>query len=93
MNYSNNISRRKALKLAAGMAALTTFSAMGMKAFAQEVAVGVTITHVRNATLLIEYAGTRFLLDPMLADQGTFPPFPGTPNPVNNPTVPLPLDI
>lgn len=93
MNFANTMSRRQALKLAGGVAALTTISSVGMKAFAQEAAAGVKITHVRNATLLIDYAGTRFLFDPMLADQGTFPPFPGTPNPVDNPTVPLPLDI
>ena len=29
------------------------------------------ITQVRNATLLIHYAGTRFLIDPMLATGGT----------------------
>jgi L-ascorbate metabolism protein UlaG (beta-lactamase superfamily) len=36
------------------------------------------ITQVRNATLLIDYAGTRFLIDPMLAAKGTLPAFAGT---------------
>ena len=31
------------------------------------------ITQVRNATLLIHYAGTRFLIDPMLAPSGSYP--------------------
>ncbi|MGL6051114.1 MAG: MBL fold metallo-hydrolase, partial [Aeromonas salmonicida] len=38
------------------------------------------ITQVRNATLLIDYAGTRFLIDPMLAAKGTLPAFAGTAN-------------
>lgn len=33
------------------------------------------ITQVRNATLLIHYAGTRFLIDPMLAPKGSYPGF------------------
>ncbi|MGD9600988.1 MAG: MBL fold metallo-hydrolase [Gammaproteobacteria bacterium] len=38
------------------------------------------IRQVRNATLLIEYGGRRFLIDPWLADKGTYPGFEGTPN-------------
>jgi len=33
------------------------------------------ITHIRNATLLVEYEGKTFLIDPMLAKKGTYPPF------------------
>lgn len=33
------------------------------------------ITHIRNATLLVEYEGKTFLIDPMLAEKGTYPPF------------------
>lgn len=48
------------------------------------------IKQVRNATILIEYAGTKFLVDPMLAPIGTYPAFEGTPNShLNNPTVEL----
>lgn len=48
------------------------------------------ITQVRNATLLLEYGGARFLIDPMLAEQGSMPGFAGTANPhIRNPTVPL----
>ena len=32
------------------------------------------ITQIRNATLIIEYAGKRFLIDPMLGPKGSFPP-------------------
>lgn len=52
------------------------------------------IQQIRNATLIIEYAGMRFLIDPMLADTGAYPGFEGTANShLRNPTVPLPLPI
>jgi L-ascorbate metabolism protein UlaG (beta-lactamase superfamily) len=35
---------------------------------------------LRNATLIIEYAGKKFLVDPMLAEKGAFPGFEGTVN-------------
>ena len=48
------------------------------------------ITQVRNATLIIEYAGKKFLVDPMLAKKGAYPGFKGTPNShLANPTVEL----
>ena len=34
------------------------------------------ITQIRNATLLIRYAGKKLLIDPIFADKGTYPPFP-----------------
>lgn len=49
---------------------------------------------IRNATVIIDYAGTRFLIDPMLSPKGTFPAFPGTPNDhLMNPTVELPIPM
>lgn len=33
---------------------------------------------IRNATIKLEYAGTTFLVDPMLANQGAYPGFKGT---------------
>jgi L-ascorbate metabolism protein UlaG (beta-lactamase superfamily) len=52
----------------------------------------VNIRQVRNATLVLEYGGKRFLIDPMLADRGTYPAFQGTPNDhLRNPTVDLPV--
>lgn len=48
------------------------------------------ITQIRSATLIVEYAGKRFLVDPMLAPKDTYPGFPGTPNNhLKNPTVEL----
>ena len=49
------------------------------------------LTLVRNATIVLELAGHRFLVDPMLDDVGARPPIQGTRNPVPNPTVPLPF--
>ena len=49
------------------------------------------ITLVRNATLLLELAGRRILVDPMLDPAGARPPIEQTANPVRNPTVELPF--
>lgn len=50
------------------------------------------IQQIRNATIIIEYAGSRFLIDPMLSPKGSFPAFPGTVNAhLNNPLVDLPI--
>ena len=49
------------------------------------------VTLVRNATVIVEIAGRRVLVDPMLDDAGARPPIEGTHNPVPNPTVPLPF--
>ena len=49
------------------------------------------LTLVRNATLIVELAGKRILVDPMLDDVGTRPPIESTRNPVTNPMVPLPF--
>lgn len=53
-----------------------------------------TLTQIRNATLRINYGGVRFLLDPMLDDQGTSPGFAGSANSDRrNPLVPLPVSV
>ena len=49
------------------------------------------LTLVRNATLLVELAGRRILVEPMLDDAGTRPPVEDSPNPRRNPLVPLPF--
>lgn len=49
---------------------------------------------IRNATLVVEYADKKFLIDPMLGEKGTFPPFPNAPRQdQNNPLVDLPTSI
>ena len=49
------------------------------------------ITLIRNATLLVELAGRRVLVEPMLDDAGARPPVEDSPNPRRNPLVPLPF--
>ncbi|HJZ61415.1 MAG TPA: MBL fold metallo-hydrolase [Miltoncostaeaceae bacterium] len=51
------------------------------------------LTLVRNATLLVETAGRRLLVDPLLSDAGAYPPIAGTANPRPNPLVPLPVSV
>ncbi|MEC0302638.1 MBL fold metallo-hydrolase, partial [Terribacillus saccharophilus] len=54
----------------------------------------MNITQIRNATIVVEYAGKKFLIDPMLADKGTFPPFPNSlRQDQNNPVVSLPRSM
>jgi L-ascorbate metabolism protein UlaG (beta-lactamase superfamily) len=48
---------------------------------------------VRHATLLLEYAGMRLLVDPMLSDAGAMAPIQNSPQPRNNPLVPLPCSV
>jgi len=46
---------------------------------------------VRNATLVLDVAGRRVLVDPGLDDAGARPPVESTPNQRRNPLVPLPI--
>ncbi|SFN38542.1 L-ascorbate metabolism protein UlaG, beta-lactamase superfamily [Nitrosospira briensis] len=49
---------------------------------------------LRNATIIIEYAGKKILVDPMLAEKGGFPGFDGTINShIPNPLVDLPIPM
>ena len=48
------------------------------------------IRQIRNATLRLDYAGTKFLIDPWLAPKDTYSGFTGTTNDhLRNPTSPL----
>jgi len=51
----------------------------------------VRLTLIRSATLVVELADRRILVDPMFDEVGARPPIEGTRNPVANPTVPLPF--
>jgi L-ascorbate metabolism protein UlaG (beta-lactamase superfamily) len=52
------------------------------------------LTQIRNATLLIDYAGKTFLIDPLLAERGAYPGFAGTANShLANPLVDLPVPL
>lgn len=48
---------------------------------------------IRHATLLLDYAGVRLLIDPMLSDAGAMAPIQNSPEPRNNPLVPLPRPV
>jgi L-ascorbate metabolism protein UlaG (beta-lactamase superfamily) len=45
---------------------------------------------IRHATLVLEYGGHKLIVDPMLDDAGARPAIQNSPNPRNNPLVPLP---
>lgn len=54
----------------------------------------MNIQLIRNATLVVEYAGKKFLVDPMLSKKGTWPAFPNAPREdQKNPLVELPISI
>ncbi|WP_419869769.1 MBL fold metallo-hydrolase [Chryseobacterium sp. CT-SW4] len=51
-----------------------------------------SIQLIRNATVVFNYAGKNFLIDPMLAPKGAYPGFEGTPNShLQNPLTELPV--
>ncbi len=52
------------------------------------------LTQIRNATLVLEYAGKKFLIDPMLAEKDAWDGFAGNARPhLHNPMVPLPVSV
>ncbi len=54
----------------------------------------MNIQQIRNATLVVHFAGKKFLIDPFLAEKGTYPPFPNSARQdKNNPLVNLPTSI
>ena len=60
----------------------------------ETVAGDLSIQQIRNATVKLDFAGTTFLVDPMLADKGSYPGFRGTYNEeLRNPLVDLPISI
>lgn len=54
----------------------------------------MNIQQIRNATVVIEYAGKKFLIDPILAKKGAYPPYPNSlRQDQNNQLVSLPTSI
>src|SRR5690606_7764713 len=54
----------------------------------------MNIRHIRNATLVVDYAGKKFLVDPFLSEKGTLPPFPNSARQdQKNPLESLPVSI
>ncbi|GAB3458044.1 MBL fold metallo-hydrolase [Massilia terrae] len=91
MNILNN------LHITAGAACailLSGCAGIPGQAEATPVARAVKFTQVRSAAIKVEYAGTTFLVDPMLAPKGAYPGFPGTVNShLRNPLVDLPMPL
>lgn len=54
----------------------------------------MNIQQIRNATLVINYAGKKFLVDPFFAEKGAYPPFPNSARQdQDNPLDSLPVSI
>ena len=82
----------RSILTAFGGASLGRSLDVGFLTFQESRAKGLTIRQIRNATLVIEYAGKRFLADPMLSKKGTYPPFPNSlRQDQRNPLVDLPI--
>jgi L-ascorbate metabolism protein UlaG (beta-lactamase superfamily) len=52
----------------------------------------VRLRLIRHATLVVDMAGRRLLVDPLLSEPGALPAVDGTPNQRPNPLVPLPME-
>ncbi len=48
---------------------------------------------IRSATSIVTFGGKRFLIDPMLAEQGAYPEVPFTTSTGCNPDCPLPCSV
>ncbi|MBD8701921.1 MBL fold metallo-hydrolase [Sphingomonas sp. CFBP 13714] len=90
----SGLSRRQLLA-AGGAAAVTLSVAPSLKAAPLPApSTGNSIVQIRNATIRVNYAGVRFLVDPMFADPGAYPGFPGSAmSHLRNPLVPLPVAV
>ena len=88
------LSRRRVLGAGAGFAAALSASGAVSGALPRLEDGGDRILQIRNATVQINYAGVRFLIDPMMADQSAYPGFPGSAmSHLRNPLVSLPMPI
>ncbi|KQZ76712.1 hypothetical protein ASE06_05930 [Sphingopyxis sp. Root214] len=70
-------------------------SPAGTPASAENTATNVVkFQQIRNATIKLDYAGTKFLVDPMLAPKGAYPGFEGTRrSELRYPLVDLPMPV
>jgi L-ascorbate metabolism protein UlaG (beta-lactamase superfamily) len=96
MNISNHLHITAAATCAillAGCADIAPTNAATNRTTAAD-AQTVKFKQIRNATIKVEYAGTTFLIDPMLSQKGTYPGFEGTYNSqLRNPLVELPMPL
>jgi len=75
--------------LVLGLAASTSFAQAPSNTAMPE---PLQVQQIRNATVKVTYAGTTFLIDPMLAKKGTYPGFENTyRSHLRNPLVDLPI--
>lgn len=85
------------MTLVAGALALSTFAAAADAVNSSTVPLqspALKFQQVRNATIKLDYAGTTFLIDPMLAVKGAYKGFEGTPRShLRNPLVDLPVPV
>ena len=85
------------MTLAAGALALGTFAAASdavSSGAAPQQGQALKFQQIRNATIKLDYAGTTFLIDPMLAVKGAYKGFEGTPRShLRNPLVDLPVPV
>ncbi|MFC7738368.1 MBL fold metallo-hydrolase [Roseomonas sp. GCM10028921] len=88
------MTRRRALPAVGALGAMSMGITRAMAQPARAIREQATVTQIRNATLRINYGGVRFLVDPMLVDQGATPGFPGSASSqLRNPLVPLPMPV
>lgn len=92
---SKGLSKRQLLVVSGGaIAATSLMTTPTLMANTMMTKKPAKITQIRNATLVVDYAGVKFLIDPMFADQGTFPGFANTASSqLANPLVPLPIPL
>ena len=83
--------------LVAGALVLSTFAAAADAVNSSVVPTqgqALKFQQIRNATIKLDYAGTTFLIDPMLAVKGAYKGFEGTPRShLRNPLVVLPMPV
>lgn len=91
--HTSEMSRRQLL-LAGGAVVGAATLASASPLLANTAKKTAKLTQVRNATLLLDYAGSKFLIDPLFAEKGAFPGFPGSASSqFSNPLVALPLPV
>lgn len=94
MRALNRVRTARAVSIAVVLAACSTTGSTSEHRSARDDAGIVRFQLIRNATIKVDYAGTTFLVDPMLADIGAYPGFPGTYNShLRNPLVELPMPL
>ncbi len=94
MNFSNLLRGTAAMSCLMALAACSTPDSRVSASAPASHAHTVKFQQIRNATIKVDYAGTTFLIDPMLAKKGAYPGFAGTYNSqLRNPLVELPMPL